>query len=392
MPATLRGFRLGGATAVLTCLLAMGSFAAPAWADDDDAAADKPRSYPYVAGEASVEFQHDRIDIDGDSDITDTYNTTELEIGVYFSPFFSVHGSFTFEPVLDAEAGDDRFFEDHGLYAEELYAKFSFKPFDVKAGKYNPAFGSAFDETPGIYGTDLAEDYELTERVGLAISAEREGTPFGKVTLTASTFFADTSFLSDSAFTRRGRTDRDDGGLSNTENLDSFAFSIEGEDIPGFAGLKYNIGFVHQAAGIDDLDDQNGFVFGLKQTRSFNNVELQLIGETAYFDYGGNLYDADDDEEFVDSLWYWTLGGQLTFNDKYRINTAYTARNAELFDGTNFDDFQWTASGGMKVWREWWLEAGYKYLEEADEESHTVGLKLSKTFEFDTGSLEPAMK
>jgi hypothetical protein len=94
----------------------------------------------------------------------------------------------------------------------------------------------------------------------------------------------------------------------------------------------------------------------------------------------------------VDSLWYWTLGGQLTFNDKYRINTAYTARNAELFDGTNFDDFQWTASGGMKVWREWWLEAGYKYLEEADEESHTVGLKLSKTFEFDTGSLEPAMK
>ena len=391
MPATRR-FRMGGAAAALTCLLAMGSFAAPVWADDDDAAAEKPRSYPYVKGELSVEVEYDHIDINGAPDINDTYTTTELEIGTYFSPFFSVHGHFTFEPVFDAEPGDDRFFEDHGLYAEELYAKFSFKPFDVKAGKYNPAFGSAFDETPGIYGTDLAEDYELTERVGLAISTEREGTPFGKVTLTASTFFADTSFLSDSAFTRRGRTDREDGGLSNTENLDSFAFSIEGEDIPGFTGLKYNIGFVHQAAGIDDLDDQNGFVFGLKQTRSFNNVELQVIGETAYFDYGGNLYDADDDEEFVDSLWYWTLGAQLTFNEKYRINTAYTARNAELLDGTNFDDFQWTASGGMKVWREWWLEAGYKYLEEADEESHTVGLKLSKTFGFDTSSLEPAMK
>jgi hypothetical protein len=385
-----RRFGITGAVAALACALALGGLAGPVRADDDDNKADAPRSFPYVKGELSVEIEHDNIDADeAGADISDTYTTTDLDIGAYFSPFFSVHGHFTFEPVLDAEEGDDRFFEDHGLYAEELYAKFSFKPFEVKAGKYNPAFGSAFDETPGLYGTDLAEDYELTERIGLAIATTRENTGFGKVTLTASTFFADTTFLSQSIFTNRGRVDVDDGGLSNTESLESFAISIEGEEIPGFAGLSYNIGFVHQAAGVDDVDDQNGFVFGLKHTRKYNNVEFEVIGETAYFDYGGNLYDADDAEEFVESLWYWTLGTQATINEKFRISTAYTARNAELYDGTEFDDFQWTASAGVKLWREWWLDAGYKYLEEEEEESHTVGLKLSKTFEFDTGALEP---
>jgi hypothetical protein len=372
------------------CALAFGCLAAaPARADDDDAK-EAPRSYPYLKGEISVEIQHDRVDVDeAGADFSDTYNTTEMEVGAYFSPLFSIHAGFTFEPVKDPNPGEDRVFADHGLYAEQLYAQFNFNPFEVKVGKYNPAFGSAFDETPGLYGTDLAEDYELTERIGLAIATTREGTPFGNVTLTASTFYADTTGLSQSLFTNRGRTEREDGGLSNTESLESFAFSIAGEEIPGFAGLTYNIGFVHQAAGIGDLDDQNGFVLGLKHTRTYNNVEFQLFGEAAYFDYGGDLYDTGDEDLFVENLWYWTLGAQATFNEKYRINSAYTARSAELFNGTDFDDFQWTASAGVKLWREWWLDAGYKYLEEAEEESHTIGLKLSKTFEFDTGKLEP---
>jgi hypothetical protein len=119
-------------------------------------------------------------------------------------------------------------------------------------------------------------------------------------------------------------------------------------------------------------------------------VKVEWIGETAYFDYGGNLYDEDDDGLFVETLWYYTLGAQASINDKYRVSASYTARYADLFDGAEFDDYQYQVSAGMKLGRDWWLDAGYKFLQEQDEESHTVGLLLTKTIEFDTGELEPA--
>jgi hypothetical protein len=77
------------------------------------------------------------------------------------------------------------------------------------------------------------------------------------------------------------------------------------------------------------------------------------------------------------------VGAQASINDKYRINAAYTARDAELFDGTDFDDYQYTASAGMKIWRDWWLDAGYKFTQEEDEDSHVFGVLLSKEFEFE---------
>ena len=112
MQAATRTFSLTAGTALLTCALAFGGLALPAYADDDDdKAASKPRSYPYVKGQVSIEVEHDNV-FDADdpaAEITDTYTTSELDIGVYFSPRFSMHGHFTFEPVLDPEPGEDRF-------------------------------------------------------------------------------------------------------------------------------------------------------------------------------------------------------------------------------------------------------------------------------------------
>ena len=389
MPAAWKERGVSGRIATLACAALMGTLPQPVFAEDDDAQK-KPHSYPYVKGELSIEVQHDSIvDADDpDKKGSDTFTTTELEIGSYLSPFFALHSHFTLEPVKERGPGEDRFFGDHGLYAEQLYAKFSFDPFEIDAGKIRLPFGRAWDDTPGIYGTDIADDYKVTERIGAGVSASREHTAIGKVTVHAATFFADTTFLSDSLFTSRGRRDRADGGLSNTERFDSFLVSLEGEDVPGLAGVSYNLGFVHQAAGVDDRDDQNGFVFGLKKEHTYNNVKFEWIGETAYFDYGGDLYDTDDPTLFVESLWYWTLGGRATFNDRYRVNAAYTARNAELFNGTEFNDYQLAASAGVKLWRDWWLDAGYRFLSEQDDDSHYVGLLLSRTIEFETGVLE----
>jgi hypothetical protein len=383
------------ALTLLACLLVTGGLAGPARADDDDEGAEaKPRSYPHLEVEGKIELHHDYVFDADDSDAEghDTFTESELEVGLHLSPFFSLHGGFVLEPIEDREPGEDRFFEDQGLFIEQLYGKFTFEPVSVLVGKFNPAFGFAWDKTPGVYGTDLAEDYELTERVGVGISIERKNTGIGNLKLEASAFYADTSFLSRSFINDRGELDRADGGLSNTGNLDSFVVSLTGEKIPGLAGFSYNIGFVHQAGGEDDIDDQNGVVVGIESVRKYNNVEFKWLAETAYFDYGGDLFEAEDEDLFVDTLWYWTLGAEATFNDKYRIAAAYTARNAELFDGSEFDDYQYQLSAGVNLGRDWWLDVGYKFLQEEDEDSHTIGLMLAKEFKYQSGELEPEGK
>ena len=56
-------------------------------------------------------------------------------------------------------------------------------------------------------------------------------TSAGKIALTTSLYTVDTTVLSESAFTNRGRTSLDDGGAGNTESLDSFAIALD--DIQG---------------------------------------------------------------------------------------------------------------------------------------------------------------
>jgi hypothetical protein len=395
MQAVMR--KVGGRTAlvacaVVACALGLSILGAPLRADEDDAAKAKPKTYPYIDGELSIEIHHDSVFDTNNPALegSDSFTKTELDATAHFSRYFALQTHFTFEPVLDRDPGEDRFFSDNGVYAEEFYGKVTLDPFEIFAGKFNPAFGRAWEDAPGVYGTDMVEDsYQLTERLGLGFSVSREHTGIGKLKLTASAFYADTSVLSNSGITNRGQLDHIDGGLSNTNSLDSFALSLEGEGIPGLPGISYNLGFVHQAGGVNDIDDQNGVVFGLQSKREYNGVKIALIGEAAYLDYGGDFYETDDPTQFVDSFWLLTLGAEAAMG-RYHAAVAYTSRYAELFNATDFDDYQFQISAGIDLERGWKLDLGYKYLTEATDESHIVGLLLKKTIEFDTSELEPA--
>ena len=130
---------------IVFCSLAAGTL--PARADDDDAKPEGPRSYPYLKGEIEIKFQHDNVfnADDPDAELTDTFNKTEAEIEAHFNRYFSLHGAFVFEPVLDPGPGDDRFFDDEGLFIEQLYGQIDLAPVSIFAGKFNPAFGKAWD-------------------------------------------------------------------------------------------------------------------------------------------------------------------------------------------------------------------------------------------------------
>jgi len=218
-------------------LLGNGAYAADL--DAVEQAVEPSPSYPLIEGSFVFELESDGIfSDDGDDEFVDTFNTTEVALDVRFNSIFSLHTDITLEPVEAPNAGpralgDDIFFEDHGFFFETLHLQADFEHFSVYGGKINPSFGSAWDVTPGLYGVDFAEDYEITERIGV-------------------------------------------GG--------SYTFKT------------YNAGFRFQTAGIGDFDDEVGFVVGAVQEVELNDdVTLTLNGEVAYFENfdGGdadNLY------------------------------------------------------------------------------------------------------
>jgi len=338
----------------------------------------EPGFTPRMEGKVLFEIQSDNNveSDDPDAELSDTFNTTEATVAWHLFPGFSVQSLFVLEPVEDPTG--DRFFGDHGLFAEELYAQYERGPFRLFGGKFNAPFGKAWDAAPGIYGVDFAEDYELVEKVGFGAGISQKGTPFGKLALTAAVFQADASGLSNSAFTNRGKTDCDDGGPSNTCSLESFAVALDGSEIPGLPGIGFKLGYTHQAAGEGDPEDQNGYAATLTGAHTWNGVGIAWIAESVYLDSFAGLFD-----DPVDEIWYHTLG--VTFSQgSYNLSLSYTARPAELSDGTDFEDQQFQVSAGKKFGGGWTFDAGYKYHVEEDVENHTVGVLLTRTVSFNT--------
>lgn len=331
---------------------------------------------PHISGEINVEIQSDHVvrSDDPDGKISDTYTTTEAEFTAHLTPMFAVVSHFVLEPVLDPT--DDRFFEDHGAYIEEIYARFKFGAVTVKAGKYDPAFGTAWDAAPGVYGTDFAEDYELAERLGIAISYEATGTAFGDVTLAANVYKLDTTELSRSIFTDRGRTTREDGGASNTSGLESFALTATFADIAK-SGVKLNFGYRHQAEGVgpDDVADEKGFVVGLSGEHKTSDGKIEWIVEAATFD---NFDAGENDATYV------TAGLKWTFLKHYNIALSGTRRQIDVPSAPDFTDHLFQLSAGTELGAGWTFDVGYKWEEVEDVKSQTVGVLFTKKFEFDT--------
>jgi hypothetical protein len=198
-----------------------------------------------------------------------TYSEPELDWYVNAGQHFSVNGLFKMEQVRSVTKSD--IFEGEGAYAEQLYATVAFDPVFVYGGKIHPRFGRAWDDTPGVFGTDLAEDYELVEKLGVGAAVDLRW--MGLHTLSFEAFAADTSFLSNSIFARPkitdpdvlrpGRLHRDDGGVSNTGAPNNYAVALSGRTIPGMTGFTYNVGWAIQR-GSDALHEltERSFVVG----------------------------------------------------------------------------------------------------------------------------------
>lgn len=341
------------------------------------------RKPPFIEAYASFEVENDwtyKSD-DRDSEINDLYATIEPTLIMHFTDGLTLTAHGVLEPVRDPEARENRYFGDEGLYVQDLFLNYDWENISVMGGKFTPNFGRAWDIAPGVYGSDFAEDYELSERIGVGASYAFETERFGKHTLSASTFFTDTSVLSNSVITKRGRTRVEDGGPGNTEALESFAIAIDGGDFPEtlfgntfpgespVKGLTYQLAFVSQAAGDGSNSRENGVVASVAHQFPIGKmVSLEPLAEFAYF--------MDADGVDGQDRYYATAGATALIHENWNVALSYTRRETMPSGGADIGDNLVQVSAGYAFDFGVGVDLGWRYAEEADVESQTVGILL----------------
>lgn len=317
-------------------------------------------SGPFSA-EFSIELQSDFTydSTDPTAEINNTFATIEGGLSFAFTPQTSLNATLLIEQVIDPT--NDSFLEDHGFYAEELFFAHDFGVAKLVLGKFNPAFGSAWDVAPGIYGVDFAEDYEITERLGGAVIV-----PFtaanGEHELAFSVFQADRTILSDSIGTERGQNSRNAGGVANTGSPESVALSVSG----AFGSTGYNAGIQYQAKGRGDAADQTGLVFGVNHIFDGGSVPLELLAEIAWF---------DEFDGTRNSATYGTLGVAAPIGP-VTVSAVYAVREVE----TMSTDHLATVSAEMELFENFTGALGYRYGREGGERNHTIGTLFAYNF------------
>jgi len=148
-------------------------------------------------------------------------------------------------------------------------------------------FGQAWDATPGVFGTDMAEEYEMAENIGFLGAYEQDFAKGGKHKLTARTYFQDTSGLAESAITRCKKTREVIGGsYENKINKDimvtplleyvSFndADGTDGQD-RSYLTAALGVGYGNWNAAVSGTFKETETAAGVKT----NEEQLQLSAE-----------------------------------------------------------------------------------------------------------------
>ena len=323
--------------------------------------------------EGSLEVQTDHVfnADDTDEELTNTEQTLELETAISFSKAFSIHSLSTFDSVHDPKPGKSRFLKGNGLHIDNLYLEAEHRGVILRAGKYDVAFAVAWDRAFGIYGTDIAEDYEIENKIAVGAEITFDLKSWGKHVLTGSAFFSDTSFLSDSLFTRTGRLKESDGGLSNTNSFSSFALNLMGDAGLIIDGASYNLAVSLQDGGADAEHDQFATALALFGSREMMDaLVMEWLVEAAYI--------ANHEGTSSDRV-YTTVSAKLGCGNLW---FAPSVTHWVEVSGSGHDEYALlgTASLGIDLTENLEMAVGYAFFTETGEDRHVVGLKAELAF------------
>lgn len=335
-------------------------------------------TYPNISGEVVMELQNEYT-VDSDTPTTDEHNNlffrTEVAPTLQFNENFFADGVLVWEDIQDRDPNDDNFLDNEGAFIEEIKLNYENGPWAAWAGKFNPGFGIAWDFGRGIWGEDFAEDYEITEKIGVGGRYTFETQNAGSHTVAANTFFADTTFLSGSVVTKRDQLNKSDGGVSNTEDFSSYVISLDGENLAGVENLYYKLGYRNQDEGDNTAGGgrETGYVATLGHVFPINNrVEIDGLLEFA---------DINNFEAGTADHQYTTASFVTTIDENWNVAASFTSRDIDNV-GADADDHLLQISGGYDFGQGTTLELGWRNAEENGSDSDIVGGLVRHVFEF----------
>lgn len=363
---TQLGAAAGWWAGVLTIsMLALG---APATAADDQ------QSYPYISGEVDIEIKNDGFyhSEDPAAERNNLATDTEPEVVFHLTEGLSALAHATLEQSSSPPPGRNGFFARHGIYMENLYLQYADERFSILGGKFEVNFGRAWDVAPGIYGSDFAgDDYEFDERIGLAATATTGTGVLGAHTVSASSFFSDTSVFSGATPSSRGTLVLSDGGPGNTESFSNWSIALDSSDALGVAGMTYHAGFIYQESGVGNTADERGYVAGV-------SFPIEVGGELTFTPFAEwmRLTGAGgvDGAELVDLTL--SLQGQW---QSWGAALSYTGRDN---GNAGPDDSLFQASASYSFDFGIGVQLGWRLAEVAQIESNAIGTRLTYTYDF----------
>jgi hypothetical protein len=260
---------------------------------------------------------------------------------------------------------------------EEVKAVFSAGPVEAFVGKFNPRVGLDMHAFPGYYGYEVVEEYSILERLGIGARGTLETGVAGDITLELSSFFADTSFLNEGiGADREVPHSTDDGGLANTESLESFSASLYGNGwytnlgdtihaLNWAAGAAYQDGRKGELAGV--CADETRFSLGLEYGATLTpDLVVRLVGEWMHAEDYGGAKDADTD--------FATLGASVHYR-RWQVGGTFTDINRT---GDGQDDGTHVQASVGHVWDNGvGVHVGWKEDSHEEDRKTSVGLTVS---------------
>ena len=287
------------------------------------------------------------------------------------------------EQVIDADPGANQIFNGLGTYVDVLQAQYDFENVSIWGGKIHPAFGRAWDVTPGLHGTDLAEAYDLAERIGGGAGFSFEAAGLAN-NLQASAFTVDRTVLSESLFNNRGRTSLSDGGAGNTSGVSSFAVSLDGcsgaetDSCYDEGDFGYQLAARYQKGGEGSDGNELGLLGSINKSFSLaDETKLRLFTEAAWF----KNFDGTADDALIvtgsGALEMGPMAYSLAYSQQRNLVAGGADTTEHLFDATAMYDLGESVSLAGEQWS---VGAGYSSASADGENTQTVGLKLSTEF------------
>ena len=354
--------------------------------DHDHAAHSDEPFYGHVGIRVHADHVNDAGE--GEEEVNEYYTHSHVELGSRIAEGFNIDTNLKIEGepgghghggIARTHDGTTRVFEDHPLIVESLTLTYSYEDFSVYLGKFNPKVGLDYHSFPGLYSYSMIEEYKIAEKIGAGFKYGANLDDFGSHQLNISAFHVDTTFLSDSILDQRGHTSKEDGGLGNTEDFDSYSISIGGKDFYSLDNniverISYRLGYAHQEAGTAESDEERYSASIAYKEKFSEGISKTFIIEYMNIEhYSGE--EAHDRSYFTSSLGlklnHWSFATTYTFVDNDAPEEPDEDHDGKILQ----------ISVGYKVTPDAEVSFGFKRADEENEVNERFGLGLKYSFE-----------